>query len=157
MATPADALARLLEILDRVEIPYFVGGSVASSAHGVPRATMDVDLVADLKSDQVDEFVALLGKDFYAAPHVIKEALARGQSFNLIHFATAYKFDLFPLRADAYSRVEFARRTFIELILSPLNAPSPRPRIRSCASSNGIARLAKPPSASGAISAASST
>ncbi len=93
MATPADALSRFLEILDRVEIPYFVGGSVASSAHGVPRATMDVDLVTDLKSDQVDEFVALLEKDFYVDARAMKEALGAGRSFNLIHFATAYKFD----------------------------------------------------------------
>ena len=115
MATPADALARLLEILDRAEIPYSVGGSVASSAHGIPRTTMDVDLVTDLKPDRVDEFVALLEKDFYADAATIKDALAGGRSFNLIHFATAYKFDLFPLRGDAYSRVEFARRAFIEL------------------------------------------
>ncbi len=115
MATPADALARLLEILDRAEIPYSVGGSVASSAHGIPRTTMDVDLVTDLKPDQVDEFVALLEKDFYADATAIKDALARGRSFNLIHFATAYKFDLFPLRDDAYSRVEFGRRAFTEL------------------------------------------
>src|SRR5438105_1976844 len=115
MATPADALARLLEILDRAEIPYSVGGSVASSAHGIPRTTMDVDLVTDLKPDQVDEFVDLLGSEFYADASTIREALARGRSFNLIHYATAYKFDLFPLRGDAYSRVEFGRRAFTEL------------------------------------------
>ena len=60
MATPADSLARLLEILDRAEIPYSIGGSVASSTHGIPRTTMDVDLVADIKPDQIDELVEAL-------------------------------------------------------------------------------------------------
>lgn len=39
MSTPAAAFARLPSVLDRMEIPYQVGGSVASSAHGVPRTT----------------------------------------------------------------------------------------------------------------------
>jgi hypothetical protein len=103
MATPAEALARLLEILDRSEIPYSIGGSVASSTHGIPRTTMVVDLVADIKPDQVDELVAVLHSEFYADAEMIREALPRGRSFNLIHYATAYKFDVFPLRRDDYA------------------------------------------------------
>jgi hypothetical protein len=115
MATPADALARLLEILDRSEIPYSIGGSVASSTHGIPRTTMDVDLVADMQLEQVDDLVAVLHKEFYADAAMIREALLRGRFFNLIHYATAYKFDVFPLRPDDYSRTEFGRRTFTEI------------------------------------------
>jgi hypothetical protein len=143
MATPADALARLLEILNRAEIQYSIGGSVASSTHGIPRTTMDVDLVAEIKPDQVDELVALLEVEFYADAAMIREALARDRSFNLIHYATAYKFDVFPLRQDDYSRTEFGRR-------------ARPPRTRSSASRNGTGREAKPPSANGAIFAASS-
>ena len=115
MATPADAFTRLLEILDRSEIQYSVGGSVASSTHGVPRATMDVDLVAEISPGQVDELVALLHAEFYADATMIREALARGRSFNLIHYGTAYKFDVFTLRDDEYSRTEFGRRVFMEI------------------------------------------
>ena len=85
MPTPAEALAHLLDILDRMEIPYLVGGSVASSIHGITRPTMDADIVADLKSEQVEEFVSMLKVDFYADSQTIREALARGRSFNLIH------------------------------------------------------------------------
>jgi len=115
MVTPADALARLLEVLDRSEIHYSIGGSVASSAHGIPRTTMDVDLVADIKPGQVDELVALLQAEFYADAAMIREGLAHGRSFNLIHYATAYKFDVFPLRSDEYSLLEFGRRVFTEI------------------------------------------
>jgi hypothetical protein len=58
MAASSEALARLLEVLDRLEIRYAIGGSVASSAHGVPRTTLDVDLVVDLKADQIDDLAA---------------------------------------------------------------------------------------------------
>ncbi len=112
MATPADAFARVLEVLDRTETPYLVGGSVASSIHGITRPTMDADIVADLKPDQVDEFVSLLKADFYADGPTIRDALTRGRSFNLIHYATTFKIDIFPLRNDPYSRASFARRRF---------------------------------------------
>lgn len=77
MATPADALPRLLEILDRAEIQYSIGGSVASSAHGIPRTTMDVDLVADIKPDEIDELTGLLGTEFYADATMMREAFVQ--------------------------------------------------------------------------------
>ena len=115
MLTPADALAKLLEVLDRMEIPYQVGGSVASSFHGVPRMTMDVDLEVDLKRNQVDELAELLGGEFYADAGMMREALERGRAFNVIHMPSAYKLDLFPLQKDEYSKVEFGRRQFAEI------------------------------------------
>jgi hypothetical protein len=115
MGTPAAAFARLIEVLDRMEIPYHVAGSVASSAHGVPRTTLDIDLVVDLRPERIEEFAADLEKDFYADAAMIGEAFAHGRAANLIHLATAWKFDLFPLRGDAYSRTAFARRSFREV------------------------------------------
>jgi hypothetical protein len=115
MASPAEAFERLLGVFDRMEIPYEVGGSVASSAYGIPRTTMDLDLVADLKPLQVDELAALLAPDFYADADTMRDAIKRGRSFNLIHYASAYKFDVFPLRKDAYSQTEFGRRHHIEI------------------------------------------
>ena len=112
MATPAEALCRLLEILDKMEISYAVGGSRDSSVHGIPRTTADVDLVVDLSLDQINDFASELKADFYVEPDMIRSALARGRAFNLIHFKSAYKFDLFPLRRDEFSRTEFARRRF---------------------------------------------
>jgi len=112
MANASEAFLRLLEVLDRMEIPYLVGRSVASSVHGISRPTMDADVVADLLPELVDEFAWLLKPDFYADPITIREALARKRSFNLIHYASTFKIDIFPLRNDSYSRVSFARREF---------------------------------------------
>ncbi|MCU1336922.1 MAG: hypothetical protein JWO19_2503 [Bryobacterales bacterium] len=72
---------------------------------------MDADIVADLKPAQVDEFVSLLKADFYADAPAIREALGSGRSFNLIHYATTFKIDIFPLRDDPYSRWQPSRST----------------------------------------------
>ena len=131
MGTPAEAFARLLEIvhgkvLDRMEIPYAVAGSAASSVHGIPRTTLDIDLVVDLKADRIDSFAAELRQEFYADAALIRDAFALGRAANLIHLATAWKFDLFPLRKDEYSRTEFARRSFREIRPDGLEAQRAR-------------------------------
>jgi len=110
MKTPADAFKRILEVFDRLEIPYMVGGSVASSVHGISRPTMDVDLVAGIKEEQVDEFAAELKADFYADPQMMRESIRSERPFTLIHFDSAFKYDVFPLRTDTYSQIEMARR-----------------------------------------------
>ena len=115
MAAASGAFGRLLEVLDKLEVPYAVGGSVASSAHGIPRTTLDVDLVVDLKAGQIDDFVRLLGSQFYADADQIRQAFSHGRAANLIHIGSAWKFDLFPLQADEYSRTGFDRRTFREI------------------------------------------
>jgi hypothetical protein len=49
-------------VLDTLEIRWFLGGSLASSVHGIPRATLDADIVADLRAPQVGSFCGLWGK-----------------------------------------------------------------------------------------------
>jgi hypothetical protein len=112
MDTEGGAFQRILEVLDRLEIPYFVTGSVASSVYGIPRTTRDIDIVADLRLDQVDELAVELRQDFYADREMMKEAFRRGRSFNLIHLGSTHKIDIFPLGRDEYSREAFSRRRF---------------------------------------------
>ena len=37
------------QTLESLNIPYAVGGSLASSLHGVMRSTLDVDIVANMR------------------------------------------------------------------------------------------------------------
>ena len=55
---PSDLLRRLVETLERLQIPYLVTGSVATIAYGEPRLTNDIDVVVVLRPDQVDAFSA---------------------------------------------------------------------------------------------------
>ena len=114
MDSPATAFKRILEVLDRLEIPYFVTGSVASSVYGIPRTTLDLDLVADLREDHIPQFASELQGDFYADPQMMADALKRGRSFNVIHLGSSYKIDIFPLGRDEYSRQAFQRRRYAQ-------------------------------------------
>ena len=81
--------------LDRLRVPYLLGGSLASAVHGLVRATMDSDLVADLKLDDARPLAALLGNEFYIDAEMIAEAIKHGSSFNAIHLKTMHKVDVF--------------------------------------------------------------
>jgi len=114
---PAAALRKLLEGLDRLEIPYMVGGSLASGVHGWARTTGDVDMVIRLGADESEDLVNVLRPDFYVDLDQIRAALNYQRSFNVIHMESAFKFDLFPLWKDRYEQMKFSRRRFEEVDL----------------------------------------
>ena len=71
MISPEEALRVVLEVtqvLDQLGVPYAVGGSLASSLHGVPRTTQDADLMADLRPAHVQPFGAAVSQGFYVSP-----------------------------------------------------------------------------------------
>jgi hypothetical protein len=108
---------RLVEALDELHISYYICGSVASSIHGIYRTTADIDFVADVQPRHAPLLAARLGKEFYIDPDMIDEALRRSRSFNLIHYASSYKYDIFPLQKDAYQQVQLERRNMETLSL----------------------------------------
>jgi hypothetical protein len=119
------ALRRVIEALDRAAIPYLIAGSIASGIHGVYRTSLDVDLVADLHPQQSAGLAKQLSGEFYADADMMRDALRAGRSFNLIHFASSYKFDIFPLLSDSYHQMQFSRRVVRNIVLDgePLAVP----------------------------------
>lgn len=109
--SPGEGLLRLLEVFDRLEIPYMIGGSGASSVHGLVRTTGDVDIVANF-GDHVQPLVTELQAEFYIDEQQVRAALERGRSFNVIHYRSSYKFDIFPLTGDRYQQKQFGRRRY---------------------------------------------
>jgi len=103
------------EILERLGISCLVGGSLASSLHGIPRSTDDADLVAEIREDHVEPLVAALEKRFYVNADRVRQAVRRRSSFNVIELETMFKVDLFVLGDDPASREEMARSHRIEL------------------------------------------
>lgn len=104
------ALQPVIGAFEQLGVRHYIGGSVASSAHGVPRATLDVDLVADLHPPQAGPLVALLEAAYYADEDMIREAIARHGSFNLIHLDSMLKVDVFVPQQDAYQAEALHRR-----------------------------------------------
>ena len=103
------ALTPVVEVLEHLGVRHHVGGSLASSAYGFPRATADVDLMAELVSEQVDAFVARLQDDFYVEPTTVSQAVERRQPFNLIHLDTMVKVDIFLPDARPFDQQELHR------------------------------------------------
>ena len=100
---------QVIAVLESLGVRHHVGGSFASSIHGVPRQTRDLDLVAELMPVHVAAFTAHLQADFYLDEEAMRRAIERRSHFNLIHHATGFKVDLFVSGADAFDRSEMQR------------------------------------------------
>ncbi len=111
----AQSLELLITTLQKMGIGYYVGGSVASSTHGLPRTTLDVDIVMNLKRTQVTSLVKQLEQDYYIDEDMIVEALFHQRSFNIIHLHTMIKVDVFVLSRDAFAKQAFERAQEIEV------------------------------------------
>ena len=113
------ALIAVVEALDALGVPYALGGSLASAVHGVVRATMDADLVADLRPEHAAPLARALAGSFYADEQAILEALRARRSFNVIHLHTLFKVDLFVAGPRPFDRAQLARS-----LLHPLDEAS---------------------------------
>jgi hypothetical protein len=116
MVAPEEGFQVVLEVvrvLERLGVPYAVGGSLASSLHGIPRSSQDGDLVADLRAEHVQPFVAAIAQIFYVSPERVLQAVQRRSSFNIVHLKTAIKVDIFVLSSEPLSLQEMARRQIL--------------------------------------------
>lgn len=104
------AIDMVIECFERFGIDYCIGGSVASSAYGIARATMDIDLIAKIETKHVDNLVKTLEKYYYIDAGIITNAIQEKSSFNLIHLETVIKVDVFILRDQPYDLKAFDRR-----------------------------------------------
>ena len=103
------ALEPLVQTLDRLGVRYYLGGSIASSAHGIARASLDADVVVFLAPEHLDPLVASLAEHYYIPVERLRSAVDRRSSCNFIHLDTMFKVDLFmskgrPFDLEAASR-----------------------------------------------------
>jgi hypothetical protein len=116
---PLAVTLAVIEVLDALQVPYFLGGSFASSAQGAARATLDADIVADLQPEHVPAFIEELQNAFYLDPDTIRHAVRRRGSFNLIHLKTMFKVDVFVNQGRPFEQSQFARRQVSQLSADP--------------------------------------
>jgi hypothetical protein len=106
---PTEFLVYVAELLERLGITYHVGGSVASSAHGMYRASADIDFVIDPTSDQLEALARALEPEFYVSRSAMAEALSRRSTFNAIHDQTSFKIDFFIKGSTPFDAEELRR------------------------------------------------
>ncbi|RKY53484.1 MAG: hypothetical protein DRP89_06115 [Candidatus Neomarinimicrobiota bacterium] len=104
------AVQPIVQAFENLSIDYYIGGSIASSLYGTPRATIDVDMVADIKNSQILPLKVLLQKNYYIDEQMIADAVRSKSSFNLIHLETMIKIDIFIYSDDPYQKSAISRR-----------------------------------------------
>ncbi len=113
-------LAHLAAALEAVGVEYAVVGSVASSFHGEPRGTQDIDIVARVaRSDVANLARQFPEEDFYFDRDMVFDSLRTRQPFNIIELRTMWKADII-LPSEPYAHEELARRQRVELAGVPL-------------------------------------
>jgi len=117
-----DVIAPVIAVLEELDLAHYIGGSVASITYGIPRSTMDVDIVVQLKRRDVPVFVQRLTPHFYVDAEAIRAAISNSSSFNLIPMHGALKIDVFippktPFTASVFGRVAYV----------PIAPDAPRP------------------------------
>lgn len=118
-------VVRIARALERAGVEYMVGGSVATSVYGEPRATQDIDIAVKLEGEALPKLVAELGPDFAVDEEMLSDAIRRRRSANIFYLPFFMKIDLFIRGVSDYDEEEFSRKAVVE----------PSPGVRLFASS----------------------
>lgn len=112
---PTTVALRVARALENAGVEYAVGGSVASSAYGEPRATLDLDFAIRLTPGTVPALLEALGPDFVVDAESLEEGIRTGRSVNIFYLPEFTKIDLFARGDDEYDQMEFSRLNEIEV------------------------------------------
>jgi len=72
-----------------------IGGSLASTLHGMIRTTQDSDIITEMRPEHIQRFISSLQKEFFIDEEMIADAIQRNSSFNILHRDTMFKVDVF--------------------------------------------------------------
>lgn len=112
-----DFLASLVGLLDQADIPYMIAGFFASTFHGPPLTTQDVDLVVEPTRESLERLLRLAADaGLYVPDEVAREALSRRGQFNVVDSRSGWKADLILKKDRAFSREEFSRRSLVRIL-----------------------------------------
>ena len=112
---PIQVTQLVTNVLEELGVKYVLGGSLASALHGVARATMDADIIANIEIKHVVPFVNALKGAFYVDAEMIRDAIQHQMSFNIIHLETLFKVDIFVAKDRDFDRYQIERRTAYSL------------------------------------------
>lgn len=119
---PIAVAVHFTAVLEDLGIRHLVGGSLASSIHGEPRSTNDIDILADFRDEHVAPFVEAVEEEYYVSGSAVREAIRSGGSFNAIHTSGAVKVDVFIAGSDPFNQERLEQREHLQVA----EAPAPR-------------------------------
>jgi len=106
---PIAATITVTATLEKLGVRYLIGGSLASTVHGMVRTTQDSDIVAEMRPEHVEAFVRALENEFYIDEESITSAVAQHTSFNIIHRESMFKVDVFVPVLRPFVREQLSR------------------------------------------------
>ena len=125
-----ELLKKVVETLEESGIDYMVTGSVASSLHGEPRSTHDIDLVVAIRETDIGPLVeAFPPPTYYLDAESIREAISHKSMFNLIDVVEGDKVDFWVLTDQAFDQSRFARKYAEDVLGISLNVSTPEDTI----------------------------
>lgn len=86
-----EALYPLNEIFKDLNIPYTLSGSLASSLYGMQRATLQLDLIADVCQKYISSFCDRVGNQYFFSREEIEGAIQQKTQFTLVHLESLLK------------------------------------------------------------------
>lgn len=110
---PPDVIAVALDFTHRLaalNVPFVIGGSLASSVHGEPRSTMDIDLVVGLQPQDVVPLLEAVHQTYYLDGGVLADAVRTAGTVNAIHVRAGIKVDLFVAGSDPFEAERLRQR-----------------------------------------------
>jgi hypothetical protein len=110
MVGELDVLRIVSERLATAGIHYMLTGSYAMAFYATPRMTRDLDLVVELRQDEVAKLTRTFCDEFYVDADDVRTAIASQRMFNLVHLASGIKVDFIICKQAEYRQVEFSRR-----------------------------------------------
>jgi len=113
-----EILSELAAVLERFGIRYAIGGSVASSLYGKMRFTEDIDITVEPFDNCAKEIYENLKTQYYISKESMLQALKSRTSFNIIHFETSLKIDIFVCRNESFEKQLLSRNKMFKLFES---------------------------------------
>lgn len=107
---PHHLLVKIIKKLNSLKIPYLVTGGMAIYVWGRPRFTADIDLVVELKKEDVKKLVSTLIKEGYIDEEAVKQAITYQSEFNFIDQKEGIKVDFWILKNDDFDKYKFKRK-----------------------------------------------
>ena len=107
---PFELLQRVVEVLERLQIPYLVTGAIASIAYGEPRLTNDIDIVAAIKEQHIQHLIeAFPPGEFYVSQEAVRAAIRDQGQFNILHPSSGLKVDVILKKDSPFDHSRFSR------------------------------------------------
>jgi hypothetical protein len=119
-------LAEVVRVLEGAGIPYMLTGSVVSSFFGHARTTHDIDIVVQIRMEQVAQIAAAFSADHFSFDALAaRNAIAARDMFRLMDFRSGDKVDFWVLKDEPFDQQAFARRYRDTITGVPALLPTP--------------------------------